>query len=231
MRNVLVVGDLHIPFTLDTYREFCIEIKKKYKCNEIIFIGDILDFHQNSYHEHDPDGLSQEEEFERSLIEIQKWYKSFPDATITLGNHDLLIERKRYTVGLSRRWIKPIEEVLQTPRWKFVLEHELDGVIYLHGTGTAGANAAWKRLTLAGKSVVMGHVHSEAGIRYNVMNGKTQFAMMVGCGIDDTKYAFQYARNFPKKSIISCGLVLNNGSIPMVIPYTEKEQIEQTFFA
>ena len=43
------------------------------------------------------------------------------------------------------------------------------------------------------------------------------FAMQVGCGIDDESFAFGYAKNFNKKPVISCGVVLNKGTLPMVI--------------
>ena len=47
--NILVIGDLHLPFLREGYLEFCREMKEKHKCNKIIQIGDILDFHYSSY--------------------------------------------------------------------------------------------------------------------------------------------------------------------------------------
>ena len=35
-RNILVIGDLHEPFCLDGYLEFCIEQYKKWNCNQVI---------------------------------------------------------------------------------------------------------------------------------------------------------------------------------------------------
>ena len=49
-KNVLVIGDLHLPFTLDGYLEHCIKTYYKYKCDTVVFIGDILDLHFTSYH-------------------------------------------------------------------------------------------------------------------------------------------------------------------------------------
>lgn len=56
-RNILVVGDLHEPFCLDSYLEFCIEKYYQYNCTEVVFIGDIIDNHYSSYHESSADGL------------------------------------------------------------------------------------------------------------------------------------------------------------------------------
>lgn len=54
MKNVLIIGDTHMPFEHKHYLEFCVETKKKYKCNTILHIGDTVDLHSISYHEHDP---------------------------------------------------------------------------------------------------------------------------------------------------------------------------------
>ena len=56
--RVLVIGDLHEPFCLDGYLDFCKETYANYNCNKVIYIGDIIDAHGWSYHEHDPDGMS-----------------------------------------------------------------------------------------------------------------------------------------------------------------------------
>jgi hypothetical protein len=37
--------------------------------------------------------------------------------------------------------------------------------------------------------------------------------MCVGCGVDDKSYGMNYSKNFPKKSIISCGVVLDKQPI------------------
>ena len=41
--RVLVIGDLHEPFTKVGYLQFCKSIYKKYNCNKVIFIGDCID--------------------------------------------------------------------------------------------------------------------------------------------------------------------------------------------
>ena len=61
-KNVLVVGDLHLPFTLDGYLEHCIKVYKKYNCDTVVFIGDILDLHFTSYHETSTEGYGATQE-------------------------------------------------------------------------------------------------------------------------------------------------------------------------
>jgi UDP-N-acetylmuramyl pentapeptide synthase len=49
-KRVLVIGDLHEPFCLDGYLNHCTNTYKKYKCDTVVFIGDIIDSHFSSFH-------------------------------------------------------------------------------------------------------------------------------------------------------------------------------------
>jgi predicted phosphodiesterase len=93
-RNILVIGDLHEPFCLDGYLEFCIEQYETYNCNQVIFIGDCIDSNGFSYHELDPDGMSAGDELSLAIRKITKWYKAFPEADVCIGNHDRMASRK-----------------------------------------------------------------------------------------------------------------------------------------
>jgi predicted MPP superfamily phosphohydrolase len=54
--RVLCIGDLHAPFDLEEYYDFCCDIADKYKPTKVVFIGDVIDNHYASYHETDPPG-------------------------------------------------------------------------------------------------------------------------------------------------------------------------------
>jgi hypothetical protein len=60
-------------------------------------------------------------------------------------------------------------------------------------------------------------LHTKAGIQWYVGRHYKIFGMNVGCGIDHKSYAMAYAYDFPKP-VISCGVVLNNGKLPIVEP-------------
>lgn len=207
--NVLVIGDIHEPFALDGYLEFCKETQLKYNCGTVVFIGDIIDNHYSSYHEQDPDGKSAADELEMAIAKIAKWYEAFPDAYVTIGNHDRLIMRKAFSSGLSKRWIKDYKDVLGVPNWKFVDEIELYGVTYVHGEG----GTARSRVREEMQSVVQGHLHTQAYVEWNVGARYRAFSMQVGCGIDRRAYAMAYAKA-GKKPVIGCGVVLEGGSLP-----------------
>ena len=201
-KNVLVIGDLHLPFTLDGYLEHCIEIYKKYNCDTVVFIGDILDLHFTSYHETSTEGYGATQEHDLSVEMLRKWYKAFPKAYVTIGNHDALIYRKAMSAGISKRWIQNYSQVLGTPGWEWVTDVVIDDVLYTHGTTNAYTKAKQNLM-----STVQGHLHSQAGIQFYVGAKSRIFGFQVGCGVDMKSYAMEYGRNFPKP-VISCGVVI-----------------------
>ena len=209
--RILVVGDLHTPFTREGYLEFCQEIYKKYNCNRVMFIGDLIDNHFSSFHDTDPDGHGAAEELRLAKQQIQQWYKVFPVAEICIGNHDLIPLRKAFNAGLSKQWIKPIGEILDTPNWIYEEEFYIDEVLYTHGI----ARKANKRMHADLISVVQGHYHSESYIEFSVGKFKKMFAMQIGCGVDDRSYAMAYGRHFDKMHI-NCGVVLENGTLTIL---------------
>lgn len=210
-RNVLIVGDLHAPFTLKGYLEFCKNIHDKYQCTDTVFIGDILDAHFSSYHEIDPDGHSAGEELRLAKEQIADWHETFPYAKVCIGNHDSIPNRKAMTSGLSKGWIKSISEVLETPTWEYSENFIIDNVLYTHGTGRKARHRAKNDLI----SVCQGHYHSEGYIEHFVGMNYRIFAMQVGSGLDKNSYAAAYGRHFNKPHVC-CGVILNNGELPIL---------------
>jgi predicted phosphodiesterase len=216
-QNILVIGDLHSPFIREGYLEHCQKIYDKYNCNKVIFIGDVIDNHYSSYHEQDPDGFGAGEELDRAIHFIKPFYNSFPKADVCIGNHDAIICRKAFSSGISNRWIRDYDEVLGTHGWTFEDKFEYNGVLYVHGTGCSGKGAI-NRMTNWNTSIVQGHIHTESFIAWHCTKLIRHFAMQVGCGVDDRSYAMAYARHFTKKYIVSCGVVLDNGRLPIIEP-------------
>lgn len=206
--NVLVIGDLHEPFTLEGYREFCYEQYKKYKCTHVIFIGDIIDNHYPSYHESDPDGMSGGQELDRAIDNIAEWVKLFPIADVTTGNHDRLIMRKAFSGAIPRRWIMEYQDVLGAPGWNFRESVTYDGVHYIHGEGGTARARAKKDLC----STVQGHLHPQAYTEWIVGETYRIFGMQVGCGVDRHSYAMAYAKDHGKPAI-GVGVILNHGQL------------------
>lgn len=200
-KSILIIGDLHLPFVKDGYLEFCIDMYHKYNCNQVIFIGDILDNHASSYHESNPDGYSAGDELTIAEEKIHPWKCAFPVAKVCIGNHDEIPGRKALTSGVSKRWLKPIGDVLNVG-WEFDEEFIIDDIKYTHGLGKKARHRAKEEMF----SVVQGHYHSESYLEYYVGPDRKIFAMQIGCGIDRRSYAMAYGRNF-KKPHINVGII------------------------
>ena len=210
VRNVLVIGDLHEPFCLDKYLDWCKKQYKEYNCTEVVFIGDVIDNHYSSYHETNPDGLSGGQELDLAISRIQRWYKAFPQATVIIGNHDRMVMRKSQTGNIPKKWIKSYKEVLDTPKWEFVDHFIQDNVLYQHGEGGTARTSCRNNMI----NVVQGHLHTQAYCEHYVGKNFRVFGMQVGCGIDFSSYAMAYAK-YGKKPAIGCAVVLNNGELPI----------------
>jgi len=211
--NILVIGDLHEPFCLDSYLFFCREQQEKMDCGTVIFIGDVIDNCFSSYHESDPDGYAAGQELDRAIDRIADWYEVFPVATVIIGNHDRMAYRKATTGGVSRRWVREYDDVLNTPNWTFTEMVEHFGINFNHGEGGTARNRIKNEL----QSQVQGHLHSQFYCDFLAGSKFLVFGMQVGCGIDRTAYSMAYGKNY-KKPIIGCGVVLNKGTLPIAIP-------------
>jgi len=201
-RRILVIGDLHEPFCLDGYLEYCQDIYAKWNCNQVIFIGDIIDNHYSSFHEADPNGLGGGDELELAIKKVAKWSEAFPKADVLIGNHDRIIMRKAFSSAIPREWIKSYNEVLGT-KWNWVESIVYDDVLFEHGEGGQSKTKAKNNMM----SSVCGHTHTEAYVHWFVGKKYRVFGMQVGCGVDASTYAAAYAKNF-KKQAIGCGVVL-----------------------
>lgn len=202
-RRILVIGDLHCPFELDGYFDFCKETYANYNCNQVIFIGDIIDNHAFSYHEPDPDGMSAGDELQVAIEDVKKWYNAFPVADVLIGNHDRMAARKAMTGGIPKVWIKSYNDVLGTPKWNWTERIVYNDVQYVHGEGGTARTKAKNDMM----STVQGHIHTQAYTEFTVGRKFKVFGMQVGCGIDAKSYASAYAKNF-KKQAIGCGVIV-----------------------
>ena len=202
--RVLVIGDLHEPFCLDGYLQFCKDTYAKYNCNRVIFIGDVIDSHYSSFHETDPDGMGGGDELQLAINKLSRWIEAFPVADITVGNHDRIISRKAFSGGIPKAWIKTFNEVLGAPTWNFVDRVVVDGVQYIHGEGGTASTKCRADMM----STVQGHLHTQCYTQWFVGANFRVFGTQLGCGIDHDKYAFAYAKR-GKKSAIGCGVIID----------------------
>lgn len=211
--NVLVIGDIHEPFCLKDYLYFCRFTQEEQNCGTVVFIGDIIDNHYSSFHDAETQTFGPNQEFELAKNKIAKWYKVFPTAYVTIGNHDRIIHRKAKSAKLADKWILDLSVALDVPNWKFVEQITIHNVNYNHGEG----GTARSRMKTELQSQVQGHLHSQFYIDYAVGNNFKIFGVQVGCGIDHTAFAFAYGKHGPKP-VIGCATVTKKGLNPQLHP-------------
>jgi len=215
-KNVLSFGCTHFPFVHPNFLEFVKGVQKSEKCGTIVHLGDVVDNHSISYHEHDPDLWSPAHEMAQVDITLKTWFKAFPNLKITRGNHDKLVDRKAKTVGLPKRCFRPYREIWNFPdTWEDDFHFIIDGVYYFHGEGFSGRGGHLTAAMAHRQSTVMAHLHSFAGLEYTASDKDCIFGANAGCGIDAKQLAFAYGRTFKFKPILSC-VVVRNGEDPQI---------------
>ena len=216
-KRILVISDLHIPFHHKDSFTFLEEIKKEYKPDMCINIGDLLDFHAINMHTHDPDLYSAGDELRASKGFIRALEGIFPKMVEVESNHSSLVYRRALKYGMSREFLKDYGEFLGTKKWKWV-----DDLTLTMSNGqkcffTHGRSADISKVSQAmGMSAVQGHYHTKFVISYWANPDNIFFAMNVGCLINQKSMAFNYAKNFRTRFIIGCGIILDG--IPKLLP-------------
>ena len=209
MSRVLVVGDLHFPAVHEQYLEFVKDVRKKYKTNTTVFIGDVIDHASISFHKKHPENPAAVDEYDSAMWKLEDWRRTFPKAHVTIGNHDERVLRLAADAGIPSMYIRNYKEVYKTKEWNWVPSIEIDDVYYYHGTGAGGQYPAINAAKMRLQSVVMGHYHSVAGINWIVGPTSRIFGMNVGSGVDRFHPAMQYGSAYLKKPVLSCGVVID----------------------
>lgn len=225
MKNkcVLIISDQHFPYNHPDIISFLKRIKKEFKPDRVVNIGDEIDGHAISFHESDPDLLSASDELDSAIKKLQPLYKLFPKMDLLESNHGSLVYRKGKFAGLPRHVFKSYRDILGAPKgwnWHFDLTLTLPdnkSVYFCHGkTGTSGKLS--KNMAM---HTVQGHFHSKFQINYWSNMDGLYWDAHVGCLIDDQSLAFSYNKVTVERPIIGC-LVILNGQ-PKLIPMLLKK--------
>lgn len=219
MSRVLAFGDTHLPFIRGGAIKFLREVKKEYKCDTIVNVGDMFDLHRISRHLPNPDAMGAKEEYLEGIEIAKELYTTFPKVKVCVGNHD-----SRYYKQAAEKYFPSImlpkyNDWTKSPTgWDWKLQHIVDDVLYIHGTASKGGEFPHVQLAKQARmSLVMGHAHTVAGIHYMASDNDLIFAMALGCMMDSKSYAATYAEELIKKPIVSCGVIID-GTLPILIP-------------
>jgi len=213
--RILFISDMHIPYHHKGLLPFLEGLKVRYEPTRIICVGDELDKHAMSFHDHDPDLPSAGDELKKSLPVIKEIEKLFPKMDLIDSNHGSLLYRKAKYHGIPRHYLRGYNEVLEVGegwKWNFDLTLDLpDGQqVYVHHG--KGANAL-RVAQLMGMSYVAGHYHESFGVQYCSTPASLIWAMQCGCLIDRKSLAFAYSNNNMKRQVIGTGLIIDGTPI------------------
>jgi len=219
--SVLVISDLHIPYHHQDAFDFLKALKKKYKPDLIVNIGDECDQHMLSFHEHNPDLMSAGDELKASKGYVKELEKIFPEMTLVHSNHSSLVYRRALKYGLPKDYLKSYNEFLGVGNgWKWVDDLTItlsDGsrCFFTHGISADVLKVAAQY----GMNTVQGHFHTKFSIGYFSNPDALIWGMQVGCLINQKSMAFDYAKNFKSRFIVGCGMIINGQPklMPMVL--------------
>jgi len=219
MSKILIIPDLHSPVARKGALNFCRDIRRKYKTNHTIFIGDVVDNHAISFHAHHPELPGPKDEYELAYGHLQEWYKAFPKADVVLGNHDRRIVRLAQSVNIPKRFLRNYSEIWNTPKWVWADDFIYDEVYYSHGDGVgSGLYPAFNLTRQMGMSCIIGHHHSAGGIKWLVNPLRRMFGLDTGCLVDDKSFAFAYGARTKKRSVLSAAVVIDGTPQHIIMP-------------
>lgn len=220
MSRVLVIGDTHAPCMIDGYVDFLKHCKRKWKCNRVVHIGDLVDNCALSFHLKRPSQKDPINEYYQAMEQVSEITKAFPNVDLMLGNHDVLPYRWAKEVGIPESMMLDFKSIFKLPKGWTVHERyaqlRIDDVIYQHGDRGRASAILNARMEFA--SVVQGHFHSKGGhIEFYANSTDRIFGFQCGVGMSWKHAQMEYAMKFSAKPIIGCGIVLD-GTTPIFEP-------------
>lgn len=223
-KSILVISDQHFPYNHQDVIPFLRQIKKQYKPDKIINIGDEVDGHSISFHGHDPDLMAPSDELKSAIEKMTPIFEMFPVMDLVDSNHGSLVYRRGKFSGLPRHVFKSYREILGAPKgWHWhddliVRSSDDSNIYFCHSRGAD----VLKVSQAMGMSVVQGHHHSQFEIRYWGNKLGLYFGMTVGCLIDSHSLAFDYGKLTLKRPVIGVGIILNGTPklLPMILNST-----------
>lgn len=219
-KRVLFISDLHIPFHHPDAFAFLQKLKDSIKPQLVINVGDAVDFHNISFHNSDPDGMSPSSELRLAKRYLKQLEKIFPKMYIVGSNHGDLPLRKAFAHAIPKDMIRPYNDLFGVGKgWKFVDDLTLTNpgkglpdVYVCHNIRKNALQVAQQR----GQRFVCGHYHEAFSIQYSGNPRTLLWAMITGCLINPKSYAFNYNKLNLNRPIIGTGAMING--VPRLYP-------------
>ena len=217
-KSILVISDQHAPYHhIDTI-DFLAAIKKKYKPDTVVNIGDEMDWHSiNVSHIINPDLPAPVDELEIGRSLCGQLEKIFPEMVLLESNHGSMVLRRAMAKGMSRFFLRDYNEILDVGsgwRWqeKHIIETTKGRVMFAHQFCRDIAKAVRE----TSMSCCQGHFHTVSEVKYVGNDFHLNWGMSVGCLVDKKSLAMAYMKVNLAKPILSCGIITEG--IPQIVP-------------
>lgn len=217
-KTILCISDLHAPYEHPDALDFLAALKKKYKPDLIVNMGDLGDFHGTSFHDSDADLYSAGDELEGLREFASKLEALFPKMFIISSNHGDLPLRKALHYGMPQAFIRPFNEIYGVGSgWTFIDDLTLKtannpDIFFAHAIKKNALQVAQQR----SQRFVCSHFHTDFEIRYYGNPHELLWSMMCGCLIDKKSLAFRYDRLILNRPILGTGVIVNG--YPRILP-------------
>ena len=223
----LFISDLQIPFEASNALKFCKAVQKEFgiESSNVYCVGDEVDQYFGSLYKKDVDGNhTANQEIAATKKILREWYCKFPKMKLAISNHGQRWAKKAFDAEIPSQMLRSYQEVLDAPTdWKWRdywdIRAEKRLIRMIHGMGYGGMYAFRHAALDQGKCVVFGHLHANAGISHIVTASQKIWGMNTGCLIDVEAYAFNYGKDNRFKPWLGCGVVVDGGLTPHLIPY------------
>lgn len=216
--RILVIPDQHFPYAHINIFQFLKAVKAKFKPDKVVNLGDEIDAHSMSMHDHSPDLPAPRDELTMAVNQLKHLYKLFPEVDILESNHGSLFYRRAAKHGLPKRVIKSYNDVLEAPKgWRWHQDLTLTAsdnnpIYFCHGQSADVLRNSKNR----SMNYVQGHHHSKFEVRYWANSLNLYWGVTGGCLVDHKSLAFDYGRTMLEKPILGCVMIIKGQ--PQLIP-------------
>ena len=220
-KKILVIGDTHFPYSHPECIEFLAKLNKYYKPDTVIHIGDEADYHSQNFHGVDPDLPSAFDELEVTKSWIKRLEKIFPKMTLLESNHGSLVLRRAVASKMSRRFIKPYNDILEVnKKWewkdKHIIKTDKNTICFVHQFSKDIAKAV-KETSMC---CVQGHFHTVSEVKFVANDFALNWGISTGCLVNKDSLSMAYMKVNVAKPILSCALITDG--IPAITPMVLK---------
>lgn len=216
--RILCISDMHIPYHHKDSIAFLAAIKKFYKPDLVVSVGDLADFHAISFHRSHPNLDSAGKELFHLRYQVKELEKLFPQMYIVGSNHGDLPIRKFIDAGLPLDMLQTYNEVYKVgKKWKFVNDltisyKSIPDLYICHNIKKNAIAVAQQR----GQRFVCGHYHESFEIRYCGNPNYLLWSVIAGCLIDKESLAFEYNKLNLNRPILGTAMI--EKGYPTILP-------------